>query len=179
MREQLLARRVAGVRRVLPAAARIEHDEPLLAHEPPQPVRRRHRPRPVGGAVEEGHRALDLVRVRTAQGLDPVPAEVRGPEQPRVPDPVAVQYADHRARGQQLGRRIVVQRVVRGPGIAARGRKEHRKRSVRGRDQGEVAAEPLDPLPGTAAQAVQDPQGVRGVQRLAERTARSGSRAWP
>ena len=170
----VLARGVAGRHRGGVEAFRVEHHEPVLAHQAAQPVGRRLRARAVGNRVQEGHGGLDLVRMGLLQGIDRLPAEVRGPEQPGVPHLVAVQQAHHRAGGEQLAGRVVHDRDEGRRRIAALAGMDRRQRAVRGGDGRQIAAHRSTRWPPQRPIGVQDPQGVRGVQGLADGAAQIG-----
>jgi hypothetical protein len=174
VREVVLAGRVAGGDRVRVQAVRLQGREAVFAHQTAQAVGGRLRARAVGSGVQEGHGGLDLVRVGLLQGLDGLPAEVRGPEQPGMPHLVAMQQADHRTGGQQLAGRVVHDRDERGRRVAALAGVDRGQGAVRGGDRRQIAAHALHALPAAAPDDIQDAQRVPGVQRLADRAAKIG-----
>ncbi|CAM5712811.1 hypothetical protein STENM223S_09391 [Streptomyces tendae] len=85
-----------------------------------------------------------------------------------------MQQPDHRPGDEQLARGIGHDRHTGRDRMPEPVRTDHRQGAVRCGHGGQVAAHPLGTLPSAAADGVQDAQGVRGVQRLADRAAHVG-----
>ncbi len=175
VREVVLAGGVAGGDRIRVQVVGVQGHEAVCAYQAAQAVGGRLRARAVGGGVQEGHGGLDLVRVRVLQGLDRLPAEVRGPEQPGVPHLVAVQQPHHLPGGQEVAGRVGHDRHEGSRRtVAPAGTDRRRERAVRRGDGRQVAAHAFHALAGAARHGVQDAQGVGGVQRPADRAAQIG-----
>jgi hypothetical protein len=144
-----------------------EVDQVLVPDESADPGHLRLGSLAVRDVVEEPGARVDLVRVGLGERFDALPAELRGPGQPRVVDLVLVQQAgDERGRQQ---RACVLDRPPRRARVVLGGLDAGRHAAVGERHRHEPVAGVQRVLGTAEAEFVESAQRAEHVQRLAVR----------